>query len=167
MRLKSTSPDGFQIDFQFTQSNQVLNFEFHLSGPLELLEIPEASSAPVFKNELWTNTCFEIFLKNSSVRAYQEWNFSPSQDWAFFDFVDYRTLNPDSTNQPPLGPFDLRRSKDYLIIGNRIPLNQANSLHPCTILKKKNGDFSFWSLSLQSKPDFHALSLYQKFSNPS
>ena len=41
-------------------------------------------------DELWQTTCFEAFLEPRAATAYREFNFSPSGDWAAYDFDGYR-----------------------------------------------------------------------------
>lgn len=163
MLLKSTSPQGFQTEFQAKIKNGALDFEFRVIGPINELEIPKFSAESSFKDRLWTGTCFEIFLKRADLDSYQEWNFSPSGDWAFYHFVKYRTPSQNVVNFPTLGSADLQASAVSLIYKNQIPLQEADSFHPCVILKKKDGSLLFWASEIQnSKPDFHLSSLYRK-----
>ena len=41
-------------------------------------------------DELWRTTCFELFLKPGGGTAYCEFNLSPSERWAAYDFSDRR-----------------------------------------------------------------------------
>ena len=40
-------------------------------------------------DDLWRTTCFELFVAGEGT-AYREYNFSPSGQWAAYDFDDYR-----------------------------------------------------------------------------
>lgn len=163
MLLKSTSPQGFQTEFQAKIKNGALDFEFRVIGPINELEIPKFSAESTFKDRLWTGTCFEIFLKRADLDSYQEWNFSPSGDWAFYEFLKYRTHSQKAVKLPSLAPGKFQASAISFIYKNRIPLQEADSFHPCVILKKKDGSLLFWASEIQvSKPDFHLSSLYRK-----
>src|SRR3979490_1310679 len=39
---------------------------------------------------LWQHTCFEAFLAAPGVAGYYEFNFTPTLDWAAYQFTDYR-----------------------------------------------------------------------------
>ena len=39
---------------------------------------------------LWQTTCFELFLRPQGGQAYCEFNLSPSERWAAYDFPTYR-----------------------------------------------------------------------------
>ncbi|HXO16400.1 MAG TPA: hypothetical protein VN835_08655, partial [Steroidobacteraceae bacterium] len=39
---------------------------------------------------LWQHTCFEAFIAAPGVAGYYEFNFSPTLDWAAYQFTDYR-----------------------------------------------------------------------------
>jgi len=63
---------------------------------------------------LWTTTCFEIFLKNTVTNDYYEFNFNSKAEWNVFYFSDYRkrveSFKPDldvklSTRQVNGRPF--------------------------------------------------------------
>src|SRR5690349_1737431 len=41
-------------------------------------------------DELWRNTCFEMFVKAENREGYCEFNFSPSSEWAAYGFTGYR-----------------------------------------------------------------------------
>jgi hypothetical protein len=52
-------------------------------------------------NRLWEHTCFEAFLASEKQSAYREFNFSPSGDWAAYDFSDYRRGGTDAPVESP------------------------------------------------------------------
>ena len=39
---------------------------------------------------MWQTTCFELFLRPIDGAAYAEFNLSPSENWAAYDFAAYR-----------------------------------------------------------------------------
>src|SRR5689334_21105262 len=41
--------------------------------------------------ELWRQTCFELFVGSSQSSGYYEFKFSPSRQWAAYWFTGYRT----------------------------------------------------------------------------
>lgn len=69
-------------------------FSFIVSRPPEALRLPEAAM-PARADGLWRKTCFEVFLRRPGETAYQEFNFSPSGEWAAYSFDDYRKHRHD------------------------------------------------------------------------
>ena len=67
-------------------STATLNLWFGVSAPMSRFLVPAADHELSRRDNLWQSTCFECFLKGDGKEAYQEWNFSPSGDWAAYDF---------------------------------------------------------------------------------
>jgi hypothetical protein len=66
-----------------------LALSFSLCGDLSRLLIPPEASAER-TDGLWQRTCFEAFVAVPGEKAYLEFNFSPSGQWAAYAFSDYR-----------------------------------------------------------------------------
>lgn len=64
------------------------------------LRIPPARP-PGPADGLWAHTCCEVFVAVAGDTAYREFNFSPSGQWAVYDFADYRRRAPDTALPPP------------------------------------------------------------------
>jgi len=62
---------------------------FIVAAPPSALRLPPKST-PARVDDLWRQTCFEIFLGESDGGAYWELNFSPSGEWAAYAFDGYR-----------------------------------------------------------------------------
>jgi hypothetical protein len=60
-----------------------------------------ADRVPVRADRLWEHTCFEAFIASGKRSAYREFNFSPSGDWAAYDFSDYRQDRADAAVNAP------------------------------------------------------------------
>jgi hypothetical protein len=67
-----------------------LSFWFRLVAPAGQIRLP-APVTPRRADGLWRHTCFEVFAAAAGERAYREFNFSPSGEWAAYAFADYRT----------------------------------------------------------------------------
>ncbi|MDR2506672.1 MAG: DOMON-like domain-containing protein [Candidatus Accumulibacter sp.] len=75
------------------QKTGALVFSYVLEGgALRTVRVPVAVSgaSPRRTERLWEQTCFEAFLAAPREAAYREFNFSPSGDWAAYDFSGYR-----------------------------------------------------------------------------
>jgi hypothetical protein len=66
-----------------------LRFEYRLSGELAQVAIP-ARVASQRAERLWEHTCFEAFVAPGVGPRYYELNFSPSSEWAAYEFDGYR-----------------------------------------------------------------------------
>jgi hypothetical protein len=60
-----------------------------VSGRIGDLALP-AVRAPARTDELWRHTCFEAFIRPATEKAYYEFNFAPSTQWATYRFDSYR-----------------------------------------------------------------------------
>ena len=45
-------------------------------------------------DDLWQHTCFELFIGAKNDAEYYEFNFSPSGEWAAYEFRNYRDGEP-------------------------------------------------------------------------
>jgi len=63
---------------------------FIVGAPPEALALP-AAVFPARADGLWQRTCFELFLRDPGTGGYLEFNFSPSGEWAAYQFDGYRT----------------------------------------------------------------------------
>ncbi len=108
---------------------------------------------------LWQTTCFELFVRPSDAQAYCEFNFSPSERWAAYDFSGYREgmaerampRDPDCT---------LRRGRDIAIFDAAIPLAalppQPWHYGLTAVIEEQEGTKSYWAIAHpEGKPDFH------------
>jgi hypothetical protein len=78
-----------------------LRFDYRLTGPVGSLAIPQRLP-PQRAEELWKHTCFEAFIAPGTGRAYYELNFSPSTQWAAYEFDAYRDgMRPLALAVPP------------------------------------------------------------------
>lgn len=64
-------------------------FDFKVGVPPAALSLP-APVAPGRADGLWRSTCFELFLLDPVTGGYREFNFSPSGEWAAYEFDSYR-----------------------------------------------------------------------------
>ena len=78
-----------------------LYFEYRLTGELAQLAIPRRSQSQRAER-LWEHTCFEAFVACGTGARYFELNFSPSSEWAAYEFDGYRQgMRPLGLTRPP------------------------------------------------------------------
>ena len=127
-------------------------------GRLDELILPEPAP-PLRADNLWQTTCFEAFLAPAAGTAYLEYNFSPSSQWAAYDFAVYRDavrLNAPLRARPQI---ELARNEDVL----EIRVDFAPYLRPepyrlglAAVIEEYGGAKSFWALGHGGDaPDFH------------
>ncbi|MBX9665368.1 DOMON-like domain-containing protein [Novosphingobium sp.] len=108
---------------------------------------------------LWQTTCFEFFVKAPDGEGYAEFNLSPSERWAAYDFTSYRAGMAERAVEraPVCTP---RRGQSVLIFDAAIP---ASALPPLpwaygltAVIEEEGGVKSYWaSAHPPEKPDFH------------
>jgi len=135
-----------------------LHLTYELRGDLAQLAIPAPARAG-FADELWRHTCFEVFVAPEPGTAYRELNFSPSGQWASYDFASYRQRADRAT--PPTAPkLDWQRTEDRLTLVAVVPLEPgaaALRLGASAVLETRDGVLSYWALAHPAaRPDFHA-----------
>ncbi len=108
---------------------------------------------------LWQTTCFELFVKPEGGEAYAEFNLSPSERWAAYDFTGYREGMAD--RPIPRAPLcTWRGGRTFAIFDAAIPSSALPSLPAAialtAVLEEKGGVKSYWAAAHpRAKPDFH------------
>ena len=138
-------------------SAESLELRYVLTGRIgEILVPPPAPSLRT--DNLWKTTCFEIFLAAAGSPAYRELNFSPSSEWAAYDFTGYRT---GMVQAPVHAPPEIRvdRSSDRLVVTVSLRIDLVAESHCvglAAVVQERAGITSYWALSHPSDaPDFH------------
>lgn len=111
-------------------------------------------------DNLWQTTCFELFMKPTRGTAYSEFNFSPSERWAAYDFTDYR----EGMSERPFAREPncvMRVGRSMAIFDVEVPRTQVLD-PPCqvglsAVIEEEGGVKTYWALSHEDpeKPDFH------------
>ena len=127
---------------------------FRVRGDISKLVIPPPS-APESADDLWRTTCFELFVTGEST-SYREFNFSPSGQWAAYEFDDYRAgmRNADARIET-----ELYRERNELQFSAEIRTEFANpsQVGLTAVIQETDGAIRYWSNAFApGKPDFHA-----------
>lgn len=138
-----------------------LDLRYVVSGPSAQLRIPPLRLASP-ADGLWQHSCFEAFVALGGAAAYREFNFSPSRQWAVYDFDSYRQRS--ATPPPPWSAnCRIERSAEHLALqvtippralpaGGREPLQVALT----AVLESADGALSYWAQRHPAaQPDFH------------
>jgi hypothetical protein len=131
---------------------------FCLTGDISDLSIPEFRS-PRTADHLWRHTCFEAFVMTGEGPEYREFNFSPSGEWAVYDFRGYRNggvlendLAPGILVHKAMDRLELEAEIDQGLLPHGRPLRLGLS----AVVEDAAGKLSYWALRHPpGKPDFH------------
>jgi len=135
---------------------------YTLSGGVNQLRIPADRWARGI-GELWEHTCFELFIGAQNDAEYYEFNFSPSGEWAAYEFRKYRDGGPIHADD--LDPkIAVQCGAESLELSAGIRLNSLAGIRPdvylslglSAVIEDTNGSLSYWALKHPpGKPDFH------------
>jgi hypothetical protein len=131
----------------------LLALRYRIEGDLERLRIAPPR-APAIAERLWEHSCCEVFIAPAGAAGYQEFNFSPSGEWAAYAFQGYRQGDPWRAPDPQI---DVRRSGHELELRARIPAPAGRlRVALCAVIEDREGVLSYWALRHPAgKPDFH------------
>lgn len=145
---------GIQVCLNRAADGQ-LDVQFLLEGDIERLRIPPRSKLARSAERLWRHTCCEIFVAREDRRGYDEYNFSPSGDWAAFAFTGYRDGSALAVPDPKIS---VTRNASRLELRARIARSYPGKLRIglSAVVEDSDGVLSYWALRhAPGKPDFH------------
>lgn len=137
-----------------------LTLSYRLHGASGDILLPPTSSAS-FADGLWQHTCCELFI-TTTVHSpkYEEFNFSPSGQWANYRFNAYRERDTDFV--PGIAPKIIFKiladgfQLDARLAPAQLPQSGALQLGLSVVLEASDGSKSYWALSHgAAQPDFH------------
>jgi hypothetical protein len=151
--------DDITLEWSMSDSGTIW-LRYHASGNVGEVKLPNHQDTPLRMDNLWENTCFELFLSEPETERYCEFNFSPSGNWAAYSFPRYRdAMEPLSLVQTPEIFMDFSDSHIALEVTLELPVIWAqNELNAglSAVIETQNGEKSFWALAHPAaKPDFH------------
>jgi len=139
-------------------SDDGLALSYRLRGDVSRLRIP-GPAPPKRVDGLWRSTCFEAFVMAGRGPAYREFNFSPSGEWAVYDFRAWRDGGAlDVAFEPDIV---LRQAADGLELDATIDVGHLARERPwhlglSAVIEEDDGVLSFWALRHPAgRPDFH------------
>ena len=140
-----------------------LRLRYFLDGDADAIALPPVA-APRQADGLWQHTCFEAFIGGKGARAYCEFNFSPSTEWAAYGFSAYRDgMAPLAYAMPPTVAISV--AADRIALEAVIPLEAVLALPGddtllvglAAVIEDHNRNLSYWALAHRAeKPDFHS-----------
>lgn len=110
-------------------------------------------------DNLWQTTCFELFVANPAGEGYAEFNLSPSERWAAYDFTARR--EGMSERAAPREPVCTMRVGETMAIFDAAIPRAALPAMPwrcgiSAVIEEEGGHKSYWALTHAGEaPDFH------------
>lgn len=113
---------------------------------------------------LWQETCFELFIRSPGDAGYVELNLSPSEQWAAYDFVGYRSGMAERS-MPRTPDCTVRSGGNMLIFDASVPLAGLPALPwelgISAVIVEDDGTKSLWALRHgDGEADFHAAACF-------
>jgi hypothetical protein len=150
-----------RIDVTLTHApNGALRIGYAIRGLNLDLRVP-TPNAPAPTDALWRTTCCELFVGAPVQPSYREFNFSPSGQWAAYDFTDTR-VRAVHTPAIPAPTIATRRTEDLLEVDVIVPSGALPAygdrlcLALATVLEAEGGHLGYWAIvHPHGKPDFH------------
>ena len=116
-----------------------------------------AQAEPRRANELWKSTCFELFIQPLGSTGYREFNFSPSFEWAAYEFMGHRSGRTDLATHDP--EIIISTSGEWFFLAvEALPELPARSMRVglSAVIEEVDGTKSYWALAhAPGEPDFH------------
>lgn len=142
--------------------DDTLAFAFRCEARMTEMAIPSPRRAG-HADGLWRHTCCEAFLTVPGSKAYHEFNFSPSGEWAHYAFTDIRCRNPDvpSLPCPPMVRFcqdgqGFELSAEVPAANLSFAHGQVLLLGIAAVIEDFAGQCTHWALThAGAAPDFH------------
>lgn len=136
---------------------------YRLRGAADEILLP-GPARPAFAEDLWQHTCFEAFVATAvATSPYREFNFSPSGEWAAFDFMAYRQRDHGYRAEAVPG-LVLTRDDERLELVAELPAallpppGEARRLHIglAAVIEATRGGLCYLALHHPAnRPDFH------------
>ena len=157
---RSTAGAVRRIAVRVRRRVDAIDVSYEIEGDLGRVAVP-SPRPPRAAERLWEHTCCELFVARKGSRGYQEFNFSPSGEWARLGFSDYRS--PASVEDGERPGIAVRREAGRLVLQARAPLRIDGPLEVglSAVVEEQGGTLSYWALRHPpGKPDFHHRSAF-------
>lgn len=132
-----------------------VRLRYEVLGELEALLVP-APADPERTDELWQHTCFEAFARVVGAQGYDEFNFSPSTQWAVYRFDAYRAGMNKPVALAPRVEGGIEDDAYVLHAAFDLPAPGPWRVGISAVMEEADGTKSYWALKHPpGKPDFH------------
>ena len=151
---------------RLARDGHVLRMTFRIPGDTSMVELPPPIERFVKQSEsrrsdrLWEHTCFECFIRAAGELGYLEFNFSPSQQWAAYQFDGVRQGMRNADLICPAIVATAWPNRFEISAMVELPPEWADrdwNLNLTAVIEEKGGTKSYWALAHppEGPPDFH------------
>jgi len=161
LRSFAPPPASLALTGSVRRDGDSLRLHYRLEDPEGLVLVPPAIATPRRRDELWTTTCFEVFLAEPGTKPYWEVNLAPSGDWNLYRLSGYRQgLAPE----PAIAalPFVVERNGGGLDLAVTLDLGalplagRPLELAVTAVVEMQGGEILYWALAHPGEQaDFH------------
>ncbi|MFZ5766575.1 MAG: DOMON-like domain-containing protein [Thermodesulfobacteriota bacterium] len=148
------------VDGTISRRRDALHLFYRVTGPLEQLVLAEPGRPPQRRDNLWQESCFEVFVGAAGGPGYWEVNLAPSGDWNVYRFTGYRQgMRP--AERVGAASCRISRQEGELVLEADLDIAGLEAPGPLragvsTVLLFLTGEYSYWSLAHPAaRPDFH------------
>jgi len=152
---------GFSINGKVARDHTSLSLRYQLQGPIASLIVPPPAPTAQRRDELWTGTCFELFLARQGQAAYCEVNLSPAGHWNVYHFDAYREGMRAAPGYPA-PEISIEQNEQHLTLNAVLDLSTLGladtplQVAVTTVLLDTRQQPAYWALSHPGlRPDFH------------
>jgi len=143
-----------------THSNGLLEVEFRLDDFHSAVIIPPRAIEPQRRNNLWRETCFELFYAPDNEGPYHEINLTPAGHWNLYRFDGYRLGMREEKIDCLYCSFDaspgVLTARVMIDIGRLGLDGRRLYTRPCAVILSRGGTCSYWAIHHPgAQPDFH------------
>ncbi len=151
------------LDAQFSiTAPGLLTLHYNLQAQMSRIRVG-TEAAPGRADGLWKHTCFEAFIRPGGSDGYYELNFSPTRQWAVYQFDAYRHgMRPFELSNPPEIVVRQAASLLELRVTFSLPMGAVPGVAPrprlalTAVVQEDSGSLCYWSARHpRGKPDFH------------
>ncbi|WP_350141304.1 hypothetical protein [Parasphingopyxis sp.] len=149
---------GIEVQHEWKERD-TLWLRYVVDCPVDKLTLPDPANRERCDN-LWQATCFELFLREPGAVPYDEYNFSPSSQWAAYAFNDFREGARDlNLPEPPQIELDAGDSFFALEVDLTLPPDRIYQIIRAAIsaiIVDADGNKTYWGYHHPpGDPEFH------------
>jgi len=152
---------SLKISGKIARRSNTLALRYSLLGPLDQIVIPTPAKIADRKNQLWKETCFELFLAVRDSPSYWEFNLSPAGHWNVYHFAAYRQGMKEEEVFTSMD-FTVQRQSESLLLDVEVNLDkivlekQPLDAGPSAVITLRTGELTYWALTHGGRQaDFH------------
>jgi hypothetical protein len=160
-RLKNHNPadNDTTINASIEILDSKLKLNYQVVGDISKYHFPSKTTQQR-ANNLWLDTCFELFIANRNEDSYWEINISPSTKWNSYHFTRYKEeMRESNLFLTPQIKIEKQKNKYELFFEttfSRGVLKEKLDINLSVILLDHKGKRNFYTINRRNdSPDFH------------